>query len=126
VKSQGKTILIVDDEDGMRSLLSHLLTREGYQVKTATQGFDALDVLAKDPSLPALILLDLRMPVMDGWQFRKLQRENSRIAGIPVVVITSAQTTEDDVKSIQAAAYLTKPVQAAMLLKLVREHAAGE
>jgi len=117
-----KTILLVDDDDSFRVLVSHLLKREGYNVVNAANGYDALEYLKKNPILPSLILLDLRMPVMDGWHFRTIQKADPRLNSIPVIVITSLNTMEDDVVSIQAAAYCRKPIEGDILLKTIRDH----
>lgn len=121
-----KTILIVDDDNSIRNHLARLLTRAGYRIVQSGNGFVALDLLERSAEPPALILLDLRMPIMDGWKFRERQRENPRLAQIPVVVITSTKMTEADMAPIQAAAYLKKPIEAALLIKTIREHLATD
>ncbi|OFZ82594.1 MAG: hypothetical protein A2583_07785 [Bdellovibrionales bacterium RIFOXYD1_FULL_53_11] len=120
--AEPKHIMVVDDDDQVRILISHLLKREGYHPINAANGQDALEYLRRSPALPDLILLDLRMPVMDGWQFRTIQKADPRLAAIPVVVITTLDTVENDVQSIQAAAYCRKPVDAAILVKTIRDH----
>jgi CheY-like chemotaxis protein len=119
-----KTILLVDDDDSLRVFVSHLLTREGYLVMNAVNGADALEFLKKSPDLPSLILLDLRMPVMDGWQFRTIQKADPRFCNIPVIVITSVKTVENDIQSIQAAGYCKKPLQTDILLQLIEDNVA--
>jgi DNA-binding response OmpR family regulator len=121
-QAQAPSILIVDDDDDMRNLLTHLLKREGYEVLNAIHGEQAMSLLAKAPKLPSLILLDLRMPVMDGWKFRTVQRADKRYQDIPVVVVTSVQTAEKDMASIQASAFLKKPIETRLLLNTVRTH----
>lgn len=117
-----KTILVIDDDQNICDLLSHLLKRQGYLVHTTLNGWEAMELLRKEPSTPDLILLDLRMPVMDGWKFRELQREDPRLAAIPVVVITSVQTIEEDTRSIDAAGFFKKPIQTDLLVRTVDDH----
>lgn len=120
-----KKILVVDDDENVCTLLSHLLGRQGYEVKTTLNGWEAMEWLRKEPHAPDLILLDLRMPVMDGWKFRSVQREDPRLSSIPVVVITSVQTVGEDTRSIDAAGFLKKPVQADLLVRTVEDHIGG-
>ena len=75
-------ILLVEDDHALRETLSDVLSEEGYQVACASNGLEALDRLSRD-SLPHLILLDLVMPVMDGWAFRDAQRNRPELAGMP-------------------------------------------
>ena len=77
--------LIIGWRDSEWTGIAPMLEEEGYQVATAAHGGEALDLLGVD-DLPDVILLDLRMPVMDGWTFRDAQRRDSRLASIPVVV----------------------------------------
>lgn len=91
-------ILVVDDDVDMLHALRETLEHEGYGVDVATNGKEALDRARGDA--PDLILLDVMMPEMDGWQFRKLQKADPRIANIPVVVITAGHTAPWDVDAI--------------------------
>lgn len=87
-------ILIVDDDATIRRALSRSLKREGWQVKQAANGAEALVAIADE--VPALILLDLTMPVMDGLEFLELLRANEQWGDIPVVVLTSKELTNED------------------------------
>ena len=87
-------ILIVDDEPDIVNLLDYHLTKEGYLTKTAQNGKEALDV-AKDFQ-PDLVLLDLMMPEMDGFEFSEKLRQNKEWLDIPVVVITAKDLTKED------------------------------
>jgi CheY-like chemotaxis protein len=82
-------ILIVDDDPDIRDSLKEVLEDEGYTVNSVSNGREALDYLRKTPEHPCVILLDLMMPVMDGWQFRREQKQDPTIAGIPLIVITA-------------------------------------
>jgi CheY-like chemotaxis protein len=81
-------ILIVDDDPDIRDSLKEVLEDEGYEVNGVANGREALDYLRRAPR-PCVILLDLMMPVMDGWQFRKEQKQDPAIANIPLIVITA-------------------------------------
>ena len=117
-----QTVLVVDDDDSIQSMVKHLLEREGFRVALCSNGREALDYLRKSPDLPALILLDLRMPVMSGWEFRAVQKQDPRLSTVPVVVITSVSTAESDIASISAAAYVKKPIQVGVLMNTVKFH----
>src|SRR4051794_34975510 len=82
-----RRILLVDDDPEIRDSLASLLTDEGYQVATSRDGPQALAQLRTPPA--DLIILDLRMPVMDGWQFRTLQRADPMLSEIPVIAVSA-------------------------------------
>jgi CheY-like chemotaxis protein len=81
-------ILVVDDDPDIRDSLKEVLEDEGYTVNCVANGREALEYLHRSPR-PCVILLDLMMPVMDGWQFRREQKLDPRIADIPLIVITA-------------------------------------
>lgn len=114
-------ILIVEDDFDIRDTLSQILADEGYRVSTAANGREALDLLATG-ALPSIILLDLMMPVMNGWQFRAAQRQDARLSGIPVVVISADAGVFQRADVLDAAAILKKPVQLDELLEKVRAY----
>ena len=115
-----KTVLIVDDEPGTAKLLAAWLERAGYAVATANDGNEALQYLRKnDP--PCVILLDLAMPGMDGWQFRHEQLQEPKLAGIPTLLVTASA---DDYKSAGASSgvrIFPKPFDRDRLLKTIAE-----
>ncbi len=82
-------ILVVDDDPEIRESLRDVLEEEGYRVSCVGNGREALDYLGQSPA-PCVILLDLMMPVMDGWQFRREQKKDPALARIPLVVITAS------------------------------------
>jgi len=98
-------ILVVEDDFGIRSALVALLEDEGYLVEEAENGVEALVCLERQR--PALVLLDMRMPVMDGWQFA--QELRARQIEVPLVVMTAARDAQAWAEEIAAAAYVTKP-----------------
>lgn len=110
-----RPILVVDDDPTIRSTVSEILELEGYQVETAMNGADALEKVKQNP--PSLIILDMRMPVMDGWGFaRQLRQEGIRI---PILVMTAAQNARRWAEEINADAYIPKPFDLDELLSAV-------
>jgi CheY-like chemotaxis protein len=116
-------ILIVDDDADERDAIASFLELEGADVLVAGEGEEALNVLRADP-LRCLILLDLDMPVMDGWEFRRRQLLSS-MAGIPVVVMSGHPELVVAIRGMSARAALSKPVALAMLRGAVNEHCGG-
>ncbi|HEV3263061.1 MAG TPA: response regulator transcription factor [Gemmataceae bacterium] len=115
----GKNILIVEDEDSTRDMLAMLLEDEGYAVTQAANGHEALDRLrSQDP--PRVILLDLMMPVMDGWMFRRIQKQDPVLASIPVVIVSAAGEVGQQAVALSAASYLQKPIEPNHLLATIR------
>ncbi|WP_409479676.1 response regulator [Pseudobdellovibrio sp. HCB154] len=114
-----KTIMVVEDESDIRSSLKEILELEGYDVLTAENGLEALNVL-KASAKPNLILLDMKMPVMNGWefadQFRKTYNNST-----PIVVVTAAADSEQRAKDIHATGWVSKPFELGVLLKKIKE-----
>jgi len=111
-------ILIVEDDDDIREALTQILQLEGYVVREASNGREALDISAQNPT-PSLILLDLMMPVMDGWQFRAEQMKDPILSKVPVVVISADASVHEKVASFGAASVLPKPISLDRLLRAV-------
>lgn len=109
------TILVVDDDPGILSTVAEVLDLEGYSVQTATNGAEALR--AVDREEPCLVLLDMRMPVLDGWGFAQAVRE--RGLTLPIVVMTAAQDARHWADEIGAAGFLAKPFELMDLLVAV-------
>jgi CheY-like chemotaxis protein len=113
------TILIVEDDADTRDMIGRFLELEGYAVETAANGRQALDRL--DAGSPAcVILLDLMMPVMDGWEFRRIQVSKSALSKIPVIVFSAAG--RDRMSQIDANDYLSKPVDLDELLERISRY----
>ncbi|XXR91520.1 response regulator [Sorangium sp. So ce406] len=112
-----KRILIVDDDAAIRRTLSELLEEEGYSVASAANGLEALAYLRGDPSSIALVLLDLMMPVMDGFQFRAEQKRDPALASMPIVVMTARGGT--DRAAIDADAIISKPFDLLKLMDII-------
>jgi DNA-binding response OmpR family regulator len=113
------TVFIVEDDVDTREMLGRFLELEGYHVESAANGKLALERL--DAGMPAcVILLDLMMPVMDGWQFRREQARHAALADIPVIIVSAAG--RDRIQQIDADAYLLKPVDLDELFARVTQY----
>jgi CheY-like chemotaxis protein len=119
---RAKRILIVDDEDAIVDSIRGFLEDEGYAVVVARDGVEALARLRTEPSL-SLILLDLRMPNMSGYEFRGRQLEDPALARVPVVVVTAEPQKSVEAAGFGAVSILTKPFSGDSLLEIVRSHA---
>jgi DNA-binding response OmpR family regulator len=113
-------VLVVEDDADLREMMAQILTLEGFEADTATDGADALNHLKAAGPPPHVILLDLMMPRMDGWAFVDRQAATPAIAGIPVVVVSAAP--RDRLRGIRAAAILQKPLNFDELITTVRTH----
>ncbi len=119
--ASGKTILIVEDDTATREALALVLTGQGFTVVGAANGQEALTHLRSEVR-PDLILLDLMMPVMDGWQFRREQVRDPVLSAIPVVVLSADGNVHQKAASLHAAGYLQKPVDVEHLVEAIRRH----
>jgi CheY-like chemotaxis protein len=109
-------VLVVDDDADIRDFVELVLADEGYEVRTAAHGAAALTLVAR--SQPGLILLDMRMPVMDGWEFARTYRQMQG-PHAPIVVLTAAANAGACSEQIGAAAFLAKPFELDQLLERV-------
>jgi DNA-binding response OmpR family regulator len=118
----GSRVLIVEDELENRTLLRKLLTREGYEVGEAGTGLEALHKTIEEQ--PALVLLDVNMPEMDGFDVCRQLKRNARTTGIPIIFLTAMASSQDIVRGFEVGGvdYITKPFQSAELLARVRTH----
>jgi chemosensory pili system protein ChpA (sensor histidine kinase/response regulator) len=116
---QAPLVLVVDDSLTVRRVTQRLLSREGYRVALAKDGLDALDKLGEE--LPAVVLSDIEMPRMDGFDLVRNMRADARLAGLPVIMITSriAQKHRDYAAQLGVNHYLGKPYSEDELLGLV-------
>jgi CheY-like chemotaxis protein len=114
-KSSPLRVLIVEDNADTRGMLTFACEVHGHVVAQAANGLQALDQLQEGPR-PDVILLDLTMPVMDGWQFRKAQQACAKWAGIPVVVVT-AHEDPGALAAIAPCASFRKPIDVDSLLE---------
>lgn len=114
------SVLVIDDDRDIREILDEILVSEGYSVVTAGNGVEALESLKNVK--PSLILLDLNMPVMDGFEFRSIQRSDPAIALIPTVVISALYQMRQLIVDLAVDDALAKPVALEHLLRVVRRY----
>jgi CheY-like chemotaxis protein len=110
--------MIIEDDPDIRSALAQVLMAEGYEVHEAANGREGIEALQQE-SRPGLILLDLMMPVMNGWEFLQVRRQDAQAAAIPVVVVSAVGTPASNLAIAQ---FLPKPIDLDQLLEAVAEH----
>lgn len=113
-----KTILIIDDEEDLRDALRLSLELEGYRCFTAANGKEGLEAL-EQIAPPGVILLDLMMPVLNGWEFLEELRKHPSLGQTPVVVVTAFTRLTGAVRSCDV---IRKPVEIDMLFDVVKKH----
>ena len=116
-------ILIVDDDESLRELLRMHLASAGYEVSTAPDAISAGYLVLNNP--PDLIVTDISMPHMDGFEFVAAMKSDATLPKIPVIFLTSMEDGDGRGKELGAVGYLTKPVRADRLLELVAKHVPG-
>ena len=116
------SILIVEDEHDIRAVLTEILEDEGYAVASVPNGLEALVFLQEHR--PQLILLDLGMPVMTGWEFRERQQRDPALADIPVIVMSATPHLNQTAAALHAADCLDKPIELNALLGMVEQYCA--
>ena len=117
-------LMIVEDDDDLRDTIADIMSAQGYKVVAFADARAALAAL-EGGRTPFLILLDLMMPGMSGWEFRAAQLENPRLTSIPVVVVTAASTFTDGPPTLPDTEILRKPFELDALLTLVGRYAAA-
>ena len=115
------SVLIVDDNEDIRTTIRDVLEDQGFTVACAANGREAPELLISGQSKPALILLDLTMPEMDGWTFRQEQQKVPRLAQIPVVLFSGHHDAARAAQSLNAVALMTKPLRLEGLVTLVEQ-----
>lgn len=112
----GARLLLVEDNEMNRDMLSRRLRRAGYEILTAEDGAKALDQVAAER--PALVLLDMNLPIIDGWTVCQRIRENDALAATPIIALTAHAMAEDRDKALAAGCddYATKPIDFPALL----------
>jgi len=110
-------ILIVDDDPAIRDVVSDILEMSDYCVKTACNGAEALARIRDDR--PSAVLLDLMMPVMNGWEFLREYKVVAAVAPVPVVIMSAAQDASQAVDELGAQAFLAKPFEIETILAIV-------
>jgi CheY-like chemotaxis protein len=114
-------VLIVEDDPDLREGLASLLNEEGFSLERASNGLEAIELLRKGLR-PRLILLDLTMPIVNGWEFRLYQQRDPELSSIPVVLITGGTYQRDELEWVRPVEVLSKPLDVARLLALARQH----
>jgi CheY-like chemotaxis protein len=117
-------LMIVDDDDDLRDALADVMTAQGYEVAAFADARAALTALEEGVT-PFVIMLDLMMPGMSGWEFRAAQLENPTFALIPVVVVTAAGNLSEGARTLSSVEVLHKPFTLEVLLPLVARYAAA-
>jgi two-component system response regulator MprA len=117
--SPQRLLLVADDDESTRVLLTELFNANGYAVVLAENGEQALRHLLD--YTPDLVVLDLQMPVMDGWRFRAAQQllSNVRVAAVPVVILSGSENAKKSAEALHAAGFVEKPFEPDLLLKSV-------
>ena len=114
-----RPILLVEDNELNREMLVRRLKRAGLEIITACDGQEALDLMVSE--LPALVLMDMSLPVLDGWSACRRARQDERIRHIPIIALTAHAMEEDRRKALKASCddYATKPVDFPELLSKI-------
>jgi CheY-like chemotaxis protein len=126
--SSASEVLVVEDDPNLREVYADVLAAEGYEVSVAANGKEALAILSDGAARPCVVVLDLRMPVMDGWDLAARMRDSQQWQSLPIIVVAAHYLVADEARRIGAAAWLQKPVSLTHLVSAVQsacEMAAG-
>jgi len=117
-----KTVLVIEDHEDNRRIMHDLLTSKGYEVIEAMNGLEGVD--AAGAYCPDLILLDIQLPGIDGYEVARRIKANPELRKIPIIVVTSYALSGDDMKAFEAGcdAYVAKPFSPRELLGKIREY----
>ena len=118
------TVLVVEDDPELLLSLSEVIESEGYNVACARHGLEALGRL-RGGVRPSVILLDLMMPIMNGWQFRYEQRQDSDLAKIPVVVVSAKSDSQQHAAWLEADGYISQPIDLDLLFDMLARYCDG-
>ena len=121
-------VLVVDDDRDTREMLATVLSVEGFHTVGAEDGLEALHLLRtvrrRAPTMPCLVLLDLKMPRLGGREFRRAQLGDPTVANVPIAVMSGAIDADERAQALGAVATLTKPIDVDRLIAVVRRHCA--
>jgi CheY-like chemotaxis protein len=120
-RAMSRQVLLVEDDPELLGSLASFLQEEGYQVECARHGLEALGRL-RGGCRPDVILLDLMMPIMTGWEFRDAQRRDSDLCRIPVVVVSGMEDSERHAAFLEADGYVQKPIPAETLISTLNRY----
>jgi len=121
MSSKVKEILVIEDDTEIREALVELLQLEGYKVQGVKNGQEGIAYLQHSSS-PSLILLDLKMPVMNGWQFREAQMKDPSLAKIPVIILSADHEISEQAMATGVKDVLKKPVDLEHLLAVIKQY----
>jgi CheY-like chemotaxis protein len=119
IAGQLSMVLLIDNDRGFQNVLTRVLSLEGYDLQCAANGAEGLKWLSRCTELPELVLLDLVLPVLDGWQFLAQKARNPRLADIPVVIISASEEIGKKAKAAGATAVMGKPFTIEALLNVI-------
>jgi CheY-like chemotaxis protein len=119
-RGEAPVIMIVDDDEVMRELLSDLLEGSGYRVVTAIDGRQALALLEQSAVLPSMLLLDLMMPVMNGWELAAAMRSHPVLSRVPIYIMSSLSSSRQVTLPAGIAGSLPKGAHFDLLLAVIR------
>jgi len=111
-------VLVIDDDYAVLDAIKEVLEDEGYEVSLAANGLEGLKELRRG-NRPCVILLDLMMPVMNGWEFRQEQLQDQSFAAIPTIIVTAHTRADESSRELEASGCLQKPAQPEQLLAAV-------
>lgn len=117
-----KSVLIVEDDPAIRDSLVELIQDDGYTVHTASNGQEALDYLNSEAELPGVILLDLMMPVMDGFQFVKAKESSPGLAAVPVALLSADAQLREKAARLGVQKWLKKPIELDAVMDVVEQY----
>lgn len=115
-------VLVVDDDPFIREVIAELLQDEGYTVVQTANGEEALNYLQQQTHPPCVILLDLMMPKMNGWEFRAAQRQDPTLAAIPVITISAHADLLTTASQLDVAGHFAKPIDMDRLLVAIQHY----
>jgi CheY-like chemotaxis protein len=116
-----RPVLIVDDNADVRDSLQFVLRLAGYDVRTASNGVEGLVEMRRQPA-PCAVLLDLHMPVMNGFEFREQQSKDAELAAIPVIIFSGHHDVAEAADRLGIEAYFQKPFEVDEILELIRRY----
>ncbi|HEX9148342.1 MAG TPA: response regulator [Thermoanaerobaculia bacterium] len=116
-----RQVLVVEDDPELLGSLASFLQGEGYTVECARHGLEALGRL-RGGCRPDVILLDLMMPIMTGWEFRDAQRQDSELSRIPVIVVSGMNDSEQHAAWLEADGYVRKPIPVETLIETLNRY----
>ena len=120
--TRNSLVLVVEDDPDCRDLMADLLSVSGFRSTTAANGVEALEKLKQLGHSVCLIVLDLMMPIMNGWEFRSAQLRDNRMRDIPVIVLTADVRVDVSAAQLAPVACLPKPVAPDELLEVISQH----